>query len=129
MATRETAKSKAKRLANSVRADQERPRARRARKNSVRAKPGSNTGRTVADERELSPLARLMGALQKEKIDFQVVGMSAAIVQGVPGSTNDVDLWINLPSREYMRAMRSNRSLSQMQEGEPEGGDGCPTWI
>jgi hypothetical protein len=29
--------------------------------------------------------------------------MSAAIVQGVPGSTNDVDLWIDLSPREYMR--------------------------
>jgi len=47
-----------------------------------------------------------MGALGAEKIDFVLIGMSAAIVQGVPGSTIDVDLWINLPARHYMRAVR-----------------------
>ncbi len=47
-----------------------------------------------------------MGALKTEKIDFLLIGMSAAIIQGVPGSTMDVDLWINLPQRQYMRPMR-----------------------
>jgi hypothetical protein len=98
-------KNNPKRLAKGVRGDQKRSRSGRTRKNLVRAKPGSDTGRKVADERELSPLARLMGALQKEKIRFQVIGMSAAIVQGVPGSTRDVDLWIDLPSREYMKVI------------------------
>jgi len=32
--------------------------------------------------------------------------MSAAIVQGVPGSTLDVDLWLSLPERQYMRPMK-----------------------
>jgi len=32
-----------------------------------------------------------------------LIGMSAAIVQGVMGSTLDVDLWIDLPKRQYMR--------------------------
>ena len=31
--------------------------------------------------------------------------MSAANLQGVPGSTFDVDLWLDLPARSYMRAM------------------------
>lgn len=31
--------------------------------------------------------------------------MSAANMQGVPGSTIDVDLWIDLPSRHYMKAL------------------------
>jgi len=60
----------------------------------------------MADERDLSPLARLMGALGTEKIRFLLIGMSAAIVQGVPGSTLDVDLWIDLPERQYMRPIR-----------------------
>lgn len=47
-----------------------------------------------------------MGALGAEKIEFILIGMSAAIVQGVPGSTIDVDLWINLPERQYMRPIR-----------------------
>lgn len=29
--------------------------------------------------------------------------MSAAVLQGVPVVTHDVDLWIDLPSRQYMR--------------------------
>jgi hypothetical protein len=47
-----------------------------------------------------------MGALEQEKIKFLLIGMSAAIVQGVPGSTLDVDLWLNLPERQYMRPMK-----------------------
>lgn len=31
--------------------------------------------------------------------------MSAANLQGVPGSTIDVDLWLDLSPREYMRAI------------------------
>ena len=31
--------------------------------------------------------------------------MTAANLQGVPGSTIDVDLWLDLSPREYMRAM------------------------
>jgi len=29
--------------------------------------------------------------------------MSSAILQGVPASTLDTDLWIDLPERQYMR--------------------------
>ncbi len=31
--------------------------------------------------------------------------MSAAILQGVPGSTLDTDFWIDLPSRQYIRVL------------------------
>jgi len=31
--------------------------------------------------------------------------MSAAVLQGVPVVTHDVDLWIDLPARQYMRAV------------------------
>ncbi len=31
--------------------------------------------------------------------------MTAAVLQGAPAATFDVDLWIDLPSRQYMRAM------------------------
>lgn len=31
--------------------------------------------------------------------------MTAALVQGVPGVTLDVDLWIDLPERQYMRVI------------------------
>jgi hypothetical protein len=80
-------------------------RAGRSRKGFVRKVRGGDAGRAVADERELSPLARLLGALGAEKIRFQVIGMTAANLQGVPGSTIDVDLWLDLPPRQYMRAI------------------------
>lgn len=32
-----------------------------------------------------------------------LIGMSAAVVQGVAGQTLDVDVWIGLPSRQHMR--------------------------
>ena len=32
--------------------------------------------------------------------------MSAAILQGVPATTLDTDLWIDLPERQYMRILR-----------------------
>jgi hypothetical protein len=32
--------------------------------------------------------------------------MSAAVLQGVPVATFDVDLWLDLPERQYMRAVR-----------------------
>jgi hypothetical protein len=32
--------------------------------------------------------------------------MSAAVLQGVPVTTFDVDLWLDLPERQYMRAVR-----------------------
>lgn len=59
----------------------------------------------MAVERELSPLARLLGALRAEKIRYQVIGMTAANLQGVPGSTIDVGLWLDLPPRQYMTAI------------------------
>jgi hypothetical protein len=52
-----------------------------------------------------------MGALRAEKIRFQLIGMSAAVLQGVPVVTHDVDLWIDLPARNYMVPV--NLALSQ----------------
>lgn len=37
--------------------------------------------------------------------------MAAALLQGVPVVTHDVDLWIDLPARQYMRAV--NLALQQ----------------
>jgi hypothetical protein len=37
--------------------------------------------------------------------------MSAAIAQGVMGTTLDVDLWIDLPSRRYMEVQNLARQL------------------
>jgi len=37
--------------------------------------------------------------------------MSAAILQGVPATTLDTDLWIDLPSRQYIRVLNLCRRL------------------
>jgi hypothetical protein len=34
-----------------------------------------------------------------------LIGMSAALLQGVPVATHDVDLWIDLAARQYLRAV------------------------
>jgi hypothetical protein len=94
------------RLADGLQSDKKGARIRRTRKNPQRPKPRRDARGAVANERDVSPLARLMGALGEEKIEFLLIGMSAAIFQGVPGSTIDVDLWINLPTRQYMRAVK-----------------------
>jgi len=103
-----------KRLEKGLRKNKERSRAGRTRKDSIRPKSGGHPGGTLADERRFSPIAKLMGALQSEGIRFQVIGMSAAIIQGVPGTTNDIDLWIDLPPRDYMRTI--NVALKQGAE-------------
>ena len=48
----------------------------------------------------------LLEALEAEKIRYVLIGMSAAIAQGVIATTLDVDLWINLPPRQYMRVLK-----------------------
>lgn len=37
--------------------------------------------------------------------------MSAAILQGVPATTLDTDIWIDLPPRQYMRVLNLCRRL------------------
>ncbi|HEV2210418.1 MAG TPA: hypothetical protein VG167_16710, partial [Verrucomicrobiae bacterium] len=77
--------------------DQPRPRAKRRRKVPLRAQPGRHARRTVADAPEFSALPGLIQALGAEKIRFIVVGMTAAVLQGTPVTTFDLDLWIDLP--------------------------------
>jgi hypothetical protein len=95
--------NKSQRLAKVVSKDKKRARTGRTRKNPLRAQSGRDAGRTLADKRNVSPLVRLVGALRTENIRFQLIGMSAAVLQGVPVITNDIDLWIDSPARQYMR--------------------------
>ena len=44
-----------------------------------------------------------------------MVGMSAAVVQGVPATTLDTDLWVDLPERQYVRLL----NLVVKQGGTP----------
>ena len=65
----------------------------------------------MGDVRKLRPLGRLLAALEEEQIGFILIGMTAAIAQGVMGSTLDVDIWIDLPSRRYMQVQNLARRL------------------
>ncbi len=65
----------------------------------------------MATKRKLHPVARLLEALEAEEIRYMLIGMSAAIVQGVMETTLDVDLWIDLPSRQYMHVQNIARSV------------------
>jgi len=58
------------------------------------------------------PLVQLFGALQADRIKFMLVGMSAANLQGVLASTVDVDVWISLPPRQYVRVINVCRKLA-----------------
>src|SRR5437868_4095275 len=80
-------------------------RPQRSGKVGARARSGGDSSGTVGPVRGPRPLGRLLAALQREEIQFILIGMSAAIAQGVIGTTLDVDLWINLPPRQYMTVL------------------------
>lgn len=65
----------------------------------------------MATQRKLHPVARLLEACEAEKIRYMLIGMSAAIVQGVMETTLDIDLWVDLPARQYMRIQNVARSV------------------
>jgi 5-methylthioribose kinase len=52
--------------------------------------------------------------------------MSAALLQGVPVVTHDVDLWIDLPARQYMRVMNAavRQGANMVRNTVVELGDG-----
>lgn len=52
---------------------------------------------------------RLLEALEAQGIRYLIIGMSAAIAQGVMGSTLDIDVWIDLPPRQYMHVQNIAR--------------------
>jgi hypothetical protein len=73
---------------------------KRKRTHSLRPESDHDSRREVEDPRAISALARLVHALREEGIRFQVAGMSAAILQGVPATTLDTDLWVELLERQ-----------------------------
>lgn len=51
---------------------------------------------------------RLLRALVEAKVEFMIVGLSAAALQGAPVVTEDVDLWFkNLGEPRMARAIRA----------------------
>lgn len=53
---------------------------------------------------------RLLEALEADGIRCMMIGMSAAIAQGVMGATIDVEVWVDLPPRHYMRVQNIAQS-------------------
>jgi hypothetical protein len=72
---------------------------------------GSDAAGEVGAQRKLSPLGALLAALHETKIKFQVVGMTAAILQGAPCVTLDADLWVDVPERQYMKLINLSLRL------------------
>jgi hypothetical protein len=66
----------------------------------------------VGKKPKLPSLARLFLALKENGIRFQIAGMTAALLQGVPSTTLDTDLWIDLPERQYIRVMTICKTLN-----------------
>ena len=52
-----------------------------------------------------------MDALEAEQIGYVVIGMAAAIAQGVMANTMDIVLWIDLPPRQCMRLINLSRKI------------------
>ena len=67
---------------------------------------GGNARRAVAPKPGLRALGRFLQALHKEKIPFLIAGMTAAVLQGVPVATADVDFWIGAPQSEHDAVLR-----------------------
>jgi len=60
---------------------------------------------------ELLPTGELFAALHAEKIRFIIVGGAAASLHGVPLATVDVDIWVDLPTRQYVRILAVAKRL------------------
>jgi len=61
------------------------------RKSPVGAISGGDTRRTMAPKSGVPALSRFLHALREEKIPFLIAGMTAAVLQGVPVATVDVE--------------------------------------
>jgi hypothetical protein len=60
----------------------------------------------MASQRGVPALSRFLHALREEKIPFLIAGMTAAVLQGVPVVTADVDFWIGTPQSEHDAVLR-----------------------
>ena len=103
MATSQKYENTPEKLAGGVSKAKRNARVKSGGKGAARPRAGRDSGRTVADARRLSPIVRLIQSLGEEEIRFQIVGMSAAMLQGVMMTTLDTDIWVDLPERQYIR--------------------------
>jgi hypothetical protein len=59
----------------------------------------------VEVEPPVLPTGELLAALHAEKVRFLIVGGTAATLHGVPMATLDIDIWVDLPERQYVRIL------------------------
>ena len=71
-----------------------RPRTRRKRNVPLGSKSGGHSRTSLAIQSRRAPLLQLISAFYKARIPFQIIGMGAAVLQGVPVVTQDLDIWI-----------------------------------
>jgi hypothetical protein len=56
------------------------------------------------DDFTLTPAERaLLAALHTRGVRFLVVGLGAAVIEGAPVSTQDIDLWLDRPGDDAVR--------------------------
>jgi hypothetical protein len=103
MAKKRKYEDKSQRLAKSVSKDKKNARRNIEGKSAARPGAGGHSRRADENARRSSPLARLIQSLGQEKIRFQIAGMTAALYQGVMLNTMDIDIWVDLPTRQYIR--------------------------
>jgi hypothetical protein len=61
------------------------------------------------DDFALTPAERaLLAALNRRGVRYLVIGLGAAVVQGAPVSTQDIDLWLERPGDAAVRAAASD---------------------
>jgi hypothetical protein len=61
------------------------------------------------DDFALTPAERaLLGALNRRGMRYLVIGLSAAVLQGAPVSTQDLDLWLERPGDDAVRQAASD---------------------
>lgn len=61
------------------------------------------------DDFALTPAERaLLTALNRRGIRYLVIGLGAAVLQGAPVSTQDIDLWLERPGDEAVREAASD---------------------
>ena len=70
------------------------------------ALPVGDAGRAVALAPGGPELGRFLHALREEKIPFLIAGMTAAVLQGVPVVTADVDFWIGTAQSQHDAVLR-----------------------
>jgi hypothetical protein len=60
----------------------------------------------MASQSGIPALSRFLHALREEKIPFLIAGMTAAVLQGVPVATVDVDFWIGAAQSRHDAVLR-----------------------